>query len=527
MKFNLKPVVGVLAISLISISAMAQDQNIYPFKPVPKAVIAEKVLRLTEDANAIKNAFEIDRKNLNNGKTAAQPWGGSYWPLNQGMIANNYHHKTFFNFLSWKANYRNYVNRSEKQHADPYSMSEDDLAELSPAEKYDLLLGDTSFDLTNRIWDYSTRWGQSKKWGFLSSIDLPEGYRVPKGSSMMAWWEGICHGWALASGLYPRAEKTVDITLPNGKKLPFYPNDIKALVSLMFANSVLQDNVIVEGLRCKAKNPKKDKYGRYIDREPKKPGDESLPSCADVHPAVLHMTMVNVNGVQGRSFVVDHSAKASVANQPVEGYSLKYFNPKNGKKGNLPDSLIRVSDYKKDPFKSARHVGTFYILGVTMDLRYVDWETPKPKKTNFESDDKIVTQSFNYDLELDKDGNIIGGQWRTYRNGRLAPFKAVKTNQPDFLWIAPKDYMKYFKPANVEAWDPSRQTTPPASWKNAAFGAHAFTYNVTKEYGFNEKCTVIGEKRRMGVKEVPCEFKYPRPQPFIPVVNKLLELSRQ
>ncbi len=80
---------------------------------------------------------------------------------------------------------------------------------MAPSEKYDILLGDTSFDLTNRIWAYQEKWGSQKKWGFLSSIDLPAGYRIPEGNSLMAFWEGICHGWAVAAGHSPRPEKTV------------------------------------------------------------------------------------------------------------------------------------------------------------------------------------------------------------------------------------------------------------------------------------------------------------------------------
>src|SRR5690606_24999070 len=116
-------------------------------------------------------------------------------------------------------------------------------------------------------------WGNQKKWGFLSSINIPDGYRIPKANKLMALWEGICHGWAVAAGGSARPLKTVNIRLPNGKILPFYPDDIKALISLMYANSVVQDNVIVEGLRCDDKRPERDKFGRYIDELPKKEGE--------------------------------------------------------------------------------------------------------------------------------------------------------------------------------------------------------------------------------------------------------------
>jgi hypothetical protein len=519
-----------LALALLTSLAQAQETAIYPFAPMPTEVLKEKISRLAENENPLTNIFEMQRRNLEDKNTKTQPWGGSFWPLNQGMIGNNYRNKNYFKpqqYLSWKVNVSNFKDRKEKVLAHIDGLKQSQLDDLAPSEKYDLLLGDKSFDLTNRVWNYAETWGEMKKWGFLSSIDLPPGYRVPEGNTLMAMWEGICHGWAVASGHYPRPEKTVNIKLPNGKNLPFYPNDIKALVSILFAHSTMQDNVIMEGLRCNKKFPEKDEFGRYIDEpDENNPNAALLPRCADVHPAVMHISFVNIAGIEGRSFIVDHNPKATIANQPLSGYSYKYFNPRTGKFGTLQESIIKKAQYEKDPFKSARNSLANSIVGVTMDLRYVDWEMPRYSPTNSPEDDKITTQTFNYDLELDKDGNIVGGQWRTYRNGRSIIFGTEDTDQPDFFWVIPRDYMKYFKPLNLESWDMKKMGVAPESWKQAAMGAHAFTYNVTREFGFDEKCKVIPEQDGLPVIEVPCEFKYPKPQPLINVVNQLLDLSR-
>jgi hypothetical protein len=104
----------------------------------------------------------------------------------------------------------------------------------------------------------------------------------------MAMWEGICHGWATASGNIPRPRRTVTYTLENGKKLKFYPSDIKGLASLMFAHSLIQDivseqnakdiesnpvaGIFMEGLRCNSRNVAVDEWGRfyYIEQNPYK-----------------------------------------------------------------------------------------------------------------------------------------------------------------------------------------------------------------------------------------------------------------
>jgi hypothetical protein len=146
-----------------------------------------------------------------------------------------------------------------------------------------------------------------------------------------------------------------------------------------------------------------------------------------------------------------------------------------------------------------------------------------------------------YDLELDAQGNIVGGQWRAtrtaqayngngrsagprHRNGGIDDARPPRIRQPDFFWSTPKNYMNYFRPLTLEAWNGQGQV--PRSWQAPARSAHSFIYNVTREYGFDEKCTVIPERGRGASREVPCEFKYPRPQPLINVVNKLLQMSR-
>ncbi|MBY0516301.1 MAG: hypothetical protein K2P81_05300 [Bacteriovoracaceae bacterium] len=523
---------SLVLVSLISLSsAFAQDTDplhqIYPYKPLTVDEISGKVSRLVEDSAPLKNIFEIEARGLVSAQAKTQPWSGSYWPLNQGQIVNTYQDKSllkFWKYLSWENNVNSWKKREEKFLPLVLNVEEEELAKMAPSEKYDMLMGDTTFDLTHRVWEFAEKWGNSKKWGFLSSIEIPEGYRVPKANTLMALWEGICHGWAVAAGGYPRPLKTVTITLPNGKRLPFYPADIKALVSLMFANSIVQDNVIVEGFRCNAKRPKKDKNGRYIDELPKKEGEVLLPRCADVHPAVWHMAMVNINGVQGRSLIVEVDANAKVNNHPLMGYEYKYFNPKTGKEASLKEAIVSIDDYEKDPYRSARNPNTKSIVGIEMKYKFLGWTFPKADETDGEENDKINDKNFNYDLELDAEGNIIGGQWRTTKKARGLFSRLGSTNQPDFFWVLPKNHMSYFKNLPLESWD--GQGIVPASWKEPAMAAHSFTYNVTREYGFDEKCTVISNKDK-STKEVPCEFKYPRPQPLINVVNQLLEMSRQ
>jgi hypothetical protein len=511
------------------------NKTIYPYKPFTTDYLKERLKALHEGDNYISNVYEMEKRGLNYADTKIQPWGGSFWPLFQGQIGNTYQDKDYTTFvfsirrnLDWKKNVKDYKKRALELHPKIYDLSEDELAKLAPSEKYDILLGDTSFDLTNRIWNYTEKWGNEKKWGFLSAIELPDGYRIPNANTLMALWEGICHGWAVAAGHTERPEKTVTVTLPNGRKMPFYPNDIKALISLMWANSNLQSNVIFEGNRCNKKNPDKDANGRYIDVEKDRDDTTLLPRCADVHPGIFHVSLINILGIEGRSFIVDKTAEAAIANQPVSGYELYYFNPRNGKEGPLSEAVISREAYgNKDPFRVSRNSESTHIVGVEVKLKYVDWEYPKKKETNGPADDVIKDFSFTYDLELNAEGKVVGGQWRVARKGGAGVLN-TKTRQPDFFWVVPRDWKEYFRPmTGLPKWDFSQSTLPPAEFAPAARSAHGFVYEESKRFFLESpKCPVFPVNGGEPIK-VDCEFRYPRPQPLINVVEKLLEESRK
>lgn len=522
----------VLTLSMVT-NAQAQRRpnplrEIYPYQPIHLEDLIKRVERITENQVPLRNVYDITNRGLMSGSSNPIPWEGSFWPLIQGQIANIWQSKSMLKpleYLSWKENLNDFRKRKRELLPQGLDMEEQKLAKLAPSEKYDLLLGDTNFDLTNRIWNFVETWGNQKMNGFLSKIDIPEGYRLPKANSRIALWEGICHGWALAAGGYPEPKQTVTITLPNGKRLPFYPTDIKALVSLAFANSLVQQETLIEGFRCNNKNPRQDEYGRFIDDLPSRDEIGVLPRCADVHPAVWHLAVVNLMGLQRRSLVVEIDANAKVNNHPLGAYQFSYFNPKSGRVGSLEKSMVDLADYRRDPYAGSRHADTRYVVGVEMRMLYVDWVSPDDAKAAA-SEGKFKKKDFLYDLELDAYGNVVGGQWRVNHIIEFVTDRGsdLTTNQPDFFWVLPKNYMRHFQGIQgLPEWRVDSSRPAPQEWKNAAFGAHSFMFQETAEFGFNSTCPVIRGKQ---VLRVPCEFKHPKPQPLLNVVNQLVELSR-
>jgi hypothetical protein len=532
-----------LIITLFAGQVYGELPKTYPFVPLTTAEIEKRLEYLNEGPGSVTDIFELDRRGSQQGRAKEQPWSGSYWSLRRGMVARPYERMERW---TWKGHHRLFEKRARKELPKFDGMKQRDLDTLGPSEKYDLLLGDRSFDLTHKIWDYIYKWGTQKKYGFMTHIDADMNeWGTYRQSERMAAWEGICHGWAPASILFPRPRKPVTFSLTGGKKVTFYPDDIKALLSLLTANGAIQSHVLMEGYRCEEKKPSRDSFGRYFDwgdeddgieiddgSDPSDSGDEVVenvakypPSCADVHPAIWHLALSNFMGLEGRSFVVDKDPRMKIANYPIVAYRFDYFNPMSEKFTSLKNALVKVEDYTWDPYQDYRNPETRYIVGVKSQYSYAGWKQPNHQDYDSPREDKIKETKFLYDLELDQNFKIVGGQWRTTIRGAGWRSRWVKPKQPDFFWVMPRNWKKHFE-ANKElaAWSDT-SGRPPESWINQAKIVHDYKYFFSKEFNNAKKCDIYnyrtGER-----KEVDCEFTYPRPQPLQEAVLQILELSK-
>ncbi|MBC76709.1 MAG: hypothetical protein CME64_11905 [Halobacteriovoraceae bacterium] len=625
----------VILSSAYSVNALADRTYsypaTYPFVPMQldlkkndeplKPTIYGDVRRVTEDKKFIKNFKDIISLRLMKAKTTEKPWTSSYWPMNKGMIADPYENSGLpyyadLGWVDWENNHKQFLDRLEEELPYVDDMTEEELEKLAPSEKYDLLLGDKTFELTRKLWEYSYKWGSEKENAFTEDIrkaiagsntlDLAneylskrfytsvddafanswtikntisakralelvsqgeysnakyafpealeyatqeaENYVLADKNSRMAAWEGICNGWATAAGLVPRPRKSFSIELPNGKKLKFYPADIKALAALYYVNSLIQDparigndglpytqGTVSAGMRCNLKNVGRDIWGRRYDskEDPFNSNTHRVRDarCVGVHPATWHLGLVNLIGKQGRSFVVERKVGAAVDNHPMWGYEMEFFHPNTGRsKDNIYENVVRIN--KKDQFFQFRHPKAEYIVGVKMVAKYMDYARPDREDTNSEDDDDVVNKKMYYDLELDKDYNIVGGQWRAYKKGYEAQQSSRDNrpnhNQPDFFWTITKDYKKTGWFGDVQMQEPwtDKTVAPPASWLKTARSYHGFVYNMTKANNNPATCHVVNLKTDKTEKWL-CDQKYEKPQPFINVLNALIELSQE
>lgn len=374
--------------------------------------------------------------------------------------------------------------------------------------------------------------------GIQLALNTQKDYVLNNPGRRIKGWEGICNGWSTAAGIMPRPLHSFDITLPNGKRLKFYPADVKALMSQLWFNSDIQNTrneqlntggVISQGLRCNESSPSKDEWGRYYDSEPDKYANRGIiePRCVGVHPAIWHSSLVNIIGKQGRSFIVERKIKAAVDNHPMSDYKMEFFNPNTGKYGLMEKSAVRIN--KDDQFRKFRNINSKYIVGVKTTMAYMNWIRPTRHENESAEDDYKNRKEISmlYDLEFDSKGNITGGQWRTKEKGRNFLGLGADRTMPDFFWVISKNWKKtdYFKNKDLPKWEDTTKT-PPAAWLAEAKKGHNYMYYKTHKNGWFEKCQIHNKNKKSDFLKVPCELKENKPLPLTNVVNKLLELSR-
>lgn len=365
---------------------------------------------------------DIDAAGLSRGQAREVPWSSDYWPTYLGLLGRRYADPKFPASRKWEKNFA-YI----KAHPAVDIVKSGDASAidmLSPSEKYDLLVGDAGGSLTAAMWDEG-KWYQER-------------------SGDVESWMGICDGWAAAAVMLPRPRKMVTVLAADGRmKLNFYPDDLKALASLLWAKA--RTDVRFIGGRSNEKKPKTDEVGRLIS-----------PEAFDPNPGTFHLACVNQLGVSQRSFIIDATYDYEVWNQPLASYEYTYFNPEKMQAApDLESATVARADFTKDRFRKYRSEHAKGFAGVYLRVRYVAETSPSHNTTDSPARDRIVSVDYTYDLELGQDGAIIGGEW--YKNAH-----------PDFLWV-PAPGARPLTPADPLAtgqWDPRRPL--PSSWQKAA-----------------------------------------------------------
>ena len=310
-------------------------------------------------------------------------WSETYWPSNVGGIAYRWNSPDPMPF-KYKL-----LKKEELQ-----KMTEAELSELSPSELYDISQSDYKYSLTKKVL------------GTYSSKDL--------------WWEGICHGWSLAASNYPEPAKTV-VMNKEGIKVPFGSSDVQGLLAMhdAFNSKGIYTRI---GDRCsvvgKVPGEAFPEDGNVPMPSPK---DANRPECSDVNAGAFHVVLANMIGVYSKGFVADVDRFNDVWNQPIVGFESTFHE----------EHPVTAQEFKNGIEKKIR-VQTMMSYGD--ELEFFTPELAAEGIVGFVSKDPVTgtssqttsSRKYEYLLELDSFGKIVGGSW-------------ISEARPDMLWMKKKD----------------------------------------------------------------------------------------
>jgi len=367
------------------------------------------------------------------GTTTRRIFPSSWWPMrNEGIAAR------------WNSNVKDYANWTEDQ------------KNLAPTEKYDLLFYPGQSRRFSEFRAYSleesrlpvnerrngtlrpavTVIGPTTAWEMSNHGTYQQTY--PE-----SWW-GHCNGWAsyVTSekdnnplrdiSVRRDGEKIVECAETDNGCVFFRMADIEALMSEIY----FHDTATIAGRRCNTPRDKieRDAQGRPID-----------PACRDLNPATLHLAATGLLG-QGAPpltkldgpnemlpFIMDYAYFDEVWAFPIVGYEIRraqYITEAQASRlvcrGGQQARRCRSYKWNENATRFAN---------VEMVLFTVTYETnvagllEAPLARQFEP----TTHVYNYILELDGRGTILGGEWI---NSPSVDGPNSKELHPDFLFMS-------------------------------------------------------------------------------------------
>lgn len=267
-------------------------------------------------------------------------WSGDYWASKKGSINIRWNSPSKEGF--------DYTSPTKSQVA---RMGLNELAMLSPTEKYDLFTGRYNYPLKREA--------------------------ASSASKLASDWAGICNGWAPASLFHNEPTPKV-MTNPDGIQIPFGSSDIKALISYFYAfhHDTGTDQM---GLRCF--------FGSWMG---------GMRNCAeDLNAGAFHIVITNKLGLQKEGFLVDVDRFREVWNQPAVAFKSKI----------LADNLPRSGKAAKRAVREVRIATEFFYVDESEENT---WEVAHGTKNQ-----AIVSRELQYRIELDAEGKIVGGTWES------------------------------------------------------------------------------------------------------------------
>lgn len=321
------------------------------------------------------------------------PWGMPRFAYKTGMLATRHLDANYESLESPQERYAYFKThgfREILQVSDSIKRQKL-INQLSPAEKYDLWIGDLDRTFSTEIWNEVN--------AQLSRAEVPS-------------WLGLCEGSSSASMRFSQPQKNVKVSsrIP-GVEIEFMVGDIKGLLAYMMTTYV-SDDLSIFGKRCRLETV-----------------DYSTKECFDVNPGAFHQILVQMikNPAKFPFMILDRTNNSTVWNSALLSASIAYYDPQSSilNSNKAIDHLVNARQYQPPVGSPGWAPGTQKLLYVGTILRVSD--TRNTLEFNELGKMSSLDLEIRYILELNNKNEIIGGEWLT-------------PQYPDFLWQLPRDY---------------------------------------------------------------------------------------
>ena len=364
---------------------------------------------------------------------AHMPWSDNYWESDWGGISLRWNTLTPEELDPDGGVYvdkRSFFRYTPPSRSEVLRMSKAELAKLSPAEKYDILMG---------RYDYPTVRSERERT-----------------SPNMKDWQGICHGWVPAAINHSEPLPT-EASNSDGVVVPFGSTDVKGLLSYYYgvpaysfargAREVVRSGnslqvldaldgydlpkwfTLSSGASVYANgysidlNRMTDSSVCNSDENVSRYG--SVEKCKEsfmIEATVENLNLVGQVGKRGSirepnagAFHVVLTNQIALMNRAFVGNINKKI--RNGEIWNQP-----IMGYNTSIDSDNRHSDGSGTVNVTTTLNYVSEIPQLWEPVVGTAKQRFSEMTFSYSLDLDRNGNIVGGHW------------AEKAYHPSFLW---------------------------------------------------------------------------------------------
>ena len=207
------------------------------------------------------------------------------------------------------------------------------------------------------------------------------------------WW-GLSHAWVSAAMLEDRPRRTIE---HNG--VTFHPGDLEALIIAAYQKvgaDVLETH-------CRDSVVQRDQAGKAV-----------LDGCKPLNAGDFHITMANHLGLNKIPFGEDRTYDGEVWKRPVIAYEI------TNQRDVSTDEALRRIGAAGGSFRFSEEA--VRLVEVHADTLYLSESGASVTPVDPSMHERV--EGYNYILEIDEEGEIVGGQWTVDNRG----------DRPDFIW---------------------------------------------------------------------------------------------